>query len=74
MFVYFCLIDMQIGGLGRISADRLQLWPDETFQQHYTSAFCIPNKNGHKENLAETSLISIDGGLDTRTGLRPGRM
>ena len=35
MFVYFCLIDMQIGGLGRISADRLQLWPDETFQQHY---------------------------------------
>ena len=25
MFVYFCLIDMQIGGLGRISPDRLQL-------------------------------------------------
>ena len=42
MFVYFCLIDMQIGGLGRISSDRLQLRPDETFQQRYTSGY--PNK------------------------------
>ena len=54
MFVYFCLIDMQIGGLGRIQPDRLQVRPDETFQHQITS--CL------KENLIEiqTGLISGD--------------